>query len=172
MFKSIYTEEEHAFMKEYVSGHTLKEIQEEFIKRFGWEITTKQIRGYLGNHNLNTGMGKFKSGQSSYKRQPIGSESVDCNGLIKVKVENPSKWRYKHNVVWEKHNGTIPSGCVIIFLDGNDRNFDINNLECVTRAENLYLNRHAMRFQDPELTKTAINIARLQCKAFERKKHK
>lgn len=170
MFKSIYTEEEHKFMREYVPGHNLKEIQKAFTEKFGWEITLKQIRGYLGNHNLNTGMGKFKRGQSSYKRQPIGSESVDSNGLVKVKVGNPSKWRYKHNMVWEEHNGIVPNGSVVIFLDGNKQNFDINNLQCITRAEHLYLNRHGMRFSDPELMKTAINIAKVECKIAEKKR--
>ena len=42
-----YTEEELQFFREYAVGHYRREIQEEFIKRFGWNITLIQIKNML-----------------------------------------------------------------------------------------------------------------------------
>ena len=185
MFKSIYSEEEHEFMKKYVPGHSYVEIQREFSNRFKRDITIKQVRSYIGNYKLNTGRDTrfrkgnippyqycFKKGNVSHTQKPVGSEVVNSSGYIMVKVAEPNEWKLKHYLVWEEHNGTIPDGSVVIFLDGNKRNFDINNFECITKAERLYLNRHGMRFTDPELMKTAISIAKVECKIAERKKHK
>ena len=59
----IYTEEEHAFMEEFVPGHSYKEIREEFLKRFGGEVTKSFPGSYIMNHGLNTGRnGWFEKG--------------------------------------------------------------------------------------------------------------
>ena len=196
MYGHIYTEEEHAFMKEYVLGHSYTEIQKAFTEKFGWEITIGQVKRYIGNHKLNTGKtGRFVKGHVSHNKgqkmppevyekakttmfqkghvplnhRPVGSERVNVDGYIEVKIAEPKKWRLKHNVVWEEHNGPIPKGSIVIFLDGNPTNLDISNLYCITRAEHLYMNRYNMRFTDPDSTMTATNIAKLQCKIAERK---
>ena len=64
-----YTEEEVQFFKEYTKGHCLKEIQEEFIKKFGWDITIGQIKGRLStlNHKKRTNT-YFKKGHISYNK--------------------------------------------------------------------------------------------------------
>lgn len=185
MGKRLYTEEEHEFMKEYVLGHGYREIQKAFNDKFGWEITLKQIQNYIKNNGLKTGRDgrfkkgnkpldytKFQNGHMPHTHKPIGSEMVDSGGYVKIKVEEPNVWKCKHNIIWEKHRGVIPKGSIVVFLDGNKRNFEISNLECITKAEHLYLNRHGMRFSDPELMKTAISIAKVECKISERKKHK
>ena len=196
MYGHIYTDEEHAFMKSYVPGHSYAEIQKSFIEKFGWDISMTQIQSYIGNHKLSTGRnGRFQKGHVSHNKgqkmppevyekakatmfkkgnvpinhRPVGSERINVDGYVEVKVAEPSKWRLKHNVVWEEHNGPIQKGNIIIFLDGNPMNLDINNLKCITRAEHLCMNRYNLRFTDPESTLTATNIAKLQCKIAERK---
>ena len=63
MYGHQYTAEEHAFMTQYVPGHSYREIQQAFIDKFGWEITSGQIGSYIGNHHLNTGRtGRFPKG--------------------------------------------------------------------------------------------------------------
>lgn len=39
-------------------------------------------------------------------------------------------------IIWELHNGSIPSGMVIDHLDGNPFNNNLSNLQCKTSAEN------------------------------------
>lgn len=198
MYGHKYTDEEKAFLKEYVPGHSHAEIAKAFTEKFGWEMTPAKVKSYIGNNHLNTGRtGRFQKGCSAHNKgkkvspevyekmkktmftkghiaeghKPIGSERVNREGYIEIKVAEPNKWRLKHNVVWETHNGTIPKGSIVIFLDGNQKNVDISNLHLITRAENLYLNRNNLRFSDPESTLTATNIAKLQIKAMEKQRN-
>jgi hypothetical protein len=41
---------------------------------------------------------------------------------------------YHHRLVWELENGPIPIGHVIHHKDGDTRNNDLQNLECIPRA--------------------------------------
>ena len=38
-------------------------------------------------------------------------------------------WQSKHSLLWEQHHGRkVPKGHIVMFADGDRRNFDINNL--------------------------------------------
>lgn len=52
------------------------------------------------------------------------------------------KWtaRFLHRKLYEAFNGKIPDGLTINHIDGNKRNNSLENLECLTIAENV---RHA-----------------------------
>lgn len=47
-----------------------------------------------------------------------------------------------HRVIWEEFHGPIPKGSQIVFFDGNKRNFDLQNLACMTAAEVLARGRN------------------------------
>ena len=184
----MYTEDEKAFLKEFVPGHSYKEIQAAFTERFGWEITRTQVSSSIKRYGLNTGrtgrfekgctarnkgvpMPKevyekasktmFKPGHMPINHRPIGSERVNKDGYMEIKVAEPRKWRLKHNVVWEQHNGTIPTGFVVIFLDGDKLNVDISNLKLISRSELLIMNRYNLFQNDVELTDAATNVAKV-----------
>lgn len=58
-----YTDEEKAFMSEIVPGHSYAQIKRIFTEKFGWEISTKQIKTYITRYHLNTGRtGRFEQG--------------------------------------------------------------------------------------------------------------
>ena len=99
--------------------------------------------------------------------KPVGSERINIEGYTEVKVANPNKWRLKHRVIWEQHNGEIPKGCAIIFADGDKSNLDIDNLLLVSRQQLLVLNRNNLISEDKEITKTGINIANIMIKLSE-----
>jgi site-specific recombinase XerD len=42
--------------------------------------------------------------------------------------------------VWETIYGKIPDGQIVVFKDGDRANFDIENLELITREENMRRN--------------------------------
>lgn len=42
--------------------------------------------------------------------------------------------------IWEEHHGPIPDNHVIIHKDGDKHNDDIENLDCISRADNLKRN--------------------------------
>ena len=110
---------------------------------------------------------KGKKLGASYNRSDIGTEHIDTKGFTDVKVGNPSEWKLKHRVIYEKHHGPIENGYAIIFLDGNKLNTDINNLKAVSRHQLLVLNKNKLIKNDPELTNTGINIANILIKANE-----
>jgi hypothetical protein len=110
----------------------------------------------------------FKAGQMPQTWVPVGTEVIEAkDGYTKVKIANPRTWKFKHVLVWEKINGPVPKGKVIIFADRNKQNFAPDNLLDVDRRELLFLNRNALIHADRELTQTAVNIAKVAVRAAE-----
>lgn len=85
----------------------------------------------------------FKKGNKPYNTKPVGTINVrlDSDGrpyqYIKIK---DSHWELLQRHVWAKANGEIPAGCVVIFLDGNYLNCELNNLQLISRKENMARN--------------------------------
>lgn len=124
-----YTEEEHTFMREFVPGHSYKEIKEAFEARFGRRTSKSFPKSYIGNHKLNTGRtGQFGKGiippnkgkkmpADVYKRlkptmfkpermpqntDPIGTEK-NVDGYVWVKVNDIKN--AKKSVNWVQSTG-------------------------------------------------------------------
>lgn len=182
-----YTDEMKQFILDNYKGRYNQELADLFNQKFNANITSRTIKSYKANNNLNSGLtGKFRKGQTPHNKgkkmpkevyekvkhtmfakgnvppnhRPVGSERISKDGYIEVKVAEPNKWRLKQRVVYEEAKGKIPEGCTIIFLDGNKRNFDIDNLRCITRSELLYLNCNGLNNSN-EITETGILMARL-----------
>lgn len=79
----------------------------------------------------------FKKGNTPGNHRPVGSERVNKDGYIEVKVAEPNKWKCKHRIIWERVHGSIPKGFNIQFIDGNPQNCVIENLYIISRAEQL-----------------------------------
>lgn len=79
----------------------------------------------------------FKKGQPSINRREVGSERVNVDGYIEIKVAEPNKWKLKHRVIWEKAHGKIPKSCNIQFKDGNPLNCVLKNLYIISRSEQM-----------------------------------
>lgn len=62
-----------------------------------------------------------------------------------VKVANPSEWRERAKINWEKENGPIPAGRVIHHKDRDVLNDAIENLAALTRAEHINEHRTELR---------------------------
>lgn len=199
-----YTEEEKAFLAEFVPGHSHKEIAEEFNRRFLTTITAGQVKSSIKRYGLNTGRtGRFEKGhipankgthpktvgrmgETQYKKgnlphntKPIGYERISKEGYIEVKIAmrrsdtgNKNNFVAKHRLIWEQANGPIPKDCKVIFLDGNKRNFALENLALVTNAENLELTRNGLRSENLSLAETGLLVAKSIVKTREAKKRK
>lgn len=120
-----YTDEERAFLREFVPGHSHKEITEEFNSRFPEKVTVGQIKGSIKRYGLNTGRtGRFEKGHATHNKgkkgvcakgcektwfekgrlphntKPIGYERVTRDGYIEVKVAmRPGDTENGHNFV-------------------------------------------------------------------------
>lgn len=72
--------------------------------------------------------------------KPIGSERLDKDGYLEVRVSGPIKWKKKHHIIWEETFGAIPTGHLVKFKDGNRHNLDPSNLFLASRQENMQAN--------------------------------
>jgi len=81
----------------------------------------------------------FKKGQKPHNTRKEGEESKSTDGYTYVKIAD-NDWRLKHRVIWEKINGPIPDNHIVVFKDNNLTNFDINNLQLITKADNMLRN--------------------------------
>ena len=191
----IWSDEEKQYLAEITPGRGYKEIQSMMSCKFGFDYTHHQIKGAITRNKLNTGrtgrfekghatwnkgtkgltkanVTSFKKGQKPHNYKPLGSERIVKDGYCEVKVSDTGRrWRPKHVLIYEKHHGKVPKGSAVIFLDGDKRNFDIDNLYLVTRSQLAMLNKNSLIQKDAELTKTAINVVDLMKKisAIEKK---
>lgn len=192
----VYTEAERAFIRDNVKGRFLSELVEIFNASFSPPITYGQLKSYTANHHLNNGMdGRFAKGQESWNKgihkatsaenartyfkvgnrphntQEVGAEVVE-KGYVFIKIAEPNVWKPKQVYLYEQANGKVPAGSVVIFADGDNRNFDIDNLICVTRAELAVLCRRHLISREKELTKLGILTAKVMLKGAEVRKKK
>ena len=104
----------------------------------------------------------FKKGHTPVNHREVGSERINVDGYIEVKVAEPNKWRCKHRVIWEQHNGEIPTGFNVQFKNHNPLDCRIENLYLISKAEqmrteNSYIARYPKELQDVIRLKGAIN---------------
>jgi hypothetical protein len=85
----------------------------------------------------------FKRGNKPHNTKPNGTINIraDKSGRLYqyIKIKD-SHWELLQRYVWTKANGEIPSGSVVIFLDGNYLNCELNNLQVISRRENMARN--------------------------------
>jgi hypothetical protein len=132
-------------------------------KSAGFCASPKSGRRMPGNTPWNKGMkgldcggkeGRFgvRTSAGSPASRPIGSERVS-QGYLFRKVDNTSdenrNWVPVHHLVWREAGRDIPPGHVLLFKDGNRRNFDLDNLELLSRGEQIH--RYSINHYGPEI---------------------
>ena len=93
-----------------------------------------------GTHIDNGSWHRFEKGHRPWHARPIGSERVDNDGIKHRKIGDPRKWRPVHVLLWEEQNGPLPDGCVVVFANRDQSDIRIENLICISRAENMRRN--------------------------------
>ena len=85
----------------------------------------------------------FKKGNKPHNTKPNGTINVraDTQGRLYqyIKIKD-CQWELLQRHVWTQANGEIPPGSVVIFLDGNYLNCELNNLQVISRRENMARN--------------------------------
>lgn len=187
-----YSKEQVEFLTNNFIGRGNAELTEIFNKHFNLDLKISQIKAFKTNRKLSSGLdGRFKKGNIPFNKgvkglggweptqfrkghkplnhKPIGSERINVDGYIEIKVAEPNKWKLKHRIVWEKHNGAIPKNYNVIFGDGDKLNLNIDNLILVSKEQLLILNRNKLIQNDADLTRTGVIIADLYKKISEKK---
>ena len=82
----------------------------------------------------------FKKGNEPHNTKYDGHERLDPkDGYIYIRISK-GKYVLKHRLIWEQHNGQIPKGNIIIFKDKDKYNLNIDNLQMITKRENMLRN--------------------------------
>ena len=193
----LYPPEIAQFIRENVTGRSMKELANLLNEKFGTDYTTEQIKAYTARFKLRNGRdcrikpgtippnkGKkgycppgcekswFGKGHEPNNHLPVGSEVMRTDGYLQVKIAEPNIWKLKHILVWEKANGPVPKGSVVLFLDGNHENTSLENLMLITRAELARLNQRNLIRDGADLTKSGVLVARLISEIGKAKKKK
>lgn len=199
----IFTEDQLEFLREYYKVMCLRDLHAALNSRYRTTFTEDQIRTAVRNRKIAsgrtgcfqkgsrpwnagtkgrglTGRNKtsFKKGNAPPNRKPIGSERIDGDGYVWIKVEErdpytgfPTRYKLKHAHVWEQKNGPIPPGKIVFFADNDKTNCDPENLILISRPELLILNQLNYRETPAELKPTVLTLARLKAKAFSMEKN-
>lgn len=192
---SLYPEEIKNFIKQNYIGVGHKDMADLLNKTFGTSYTIMQMKAYYGNRGIDSGLNgqfqpgstpfnkgkkglggweptQFKKGHKPHNYKPVGTVRVNADNYVDIKIADPNKWKGKHIIVWEKRNGPVPRGCVVIFGDGNRRNFDPDNLILVSRKQLALMNKNGLIQNNADLTRTGIIMADIIQIMGERKRRK
>jgi hypothetical protein len=184
------------YIQENYVGIGPKKMAQILNEKFGTNYEHKHIKAYYANHKLNSGLngsedripwlkGKkgyrmpgceknfYRKGNVPQNTVPVGTIRKCADGYLLKKVSDvryagKANWRQLHYIVWEEANGTIPEGKKIAFLDGNPENCALENLVLTDAAEIAVANKLQLRFDDPELTKAGLMVAKVTIAANER----
>lgn len=189
----IFTKEQIDFVKDNVKGLANQKLADLVNETFNLRITARQMKIWKHNHGLsselrgsegmappnkgtkglyNVGGNKtsFKQGLKPHNYVPVGSERVNGDDYVDVKIADPNRWRGKHLIVWEQYNGRpVPKGYAVLFGDRNRRNFDPDNLILVSRAQLAIMNKNNLIQENAELTRSGVILADIYHKIGQRK---
>jgi hypothetical protein len=130
--KSVCPLREHGF-------NSRRELTEEINRRFGREFSIVALCNHCYENGIQLGLCYSNSdvphGEKHWRHRPVGSFQIKKD-YVRIKVAEPNHWMQYQRYVWEQnHPGQSAEGKTVIFMDGNTRNFDPTNLECVERGE-------------------------------------
>lgn len=95
---------------------------------------------------------QFKKGTPPLNTKHDGAISLrhDKTGIKYYYIRlSKSNWILLHQKIYQDAYGPIPKNHIIVFKDRNSLNCTLNNLECITKAENMQ--RNSIHRYNPEL---------------------
>ena len=96
----------------------------------------------------------FQKGHKPVNLKYDGHERISVDGYVEIRITK-NKYVLKHRLVYETSFGPIPEGYLVVFKDGNHLNIIPENLELITRKENMARNTIA---RYPAELKSAIRL--------------
>lgn len=134
-------------------SHQFKKGHIPFNKGKKWKATGRAIET------------QFKKGHEPHNTKYDGHERISKDGYVEIRVSK-GVYKLKHRVVWESVNGAVPKGMCLVFKDKNKQNISIENLEIITRKENML--RNTIHRYSEELKPIVKLIGKLKNKAHEK----
>lgn len=166
-YSVVYNDEIYDFLVKNSGKYTIKQLVEILKTKYTFEIERKKLAQYCIKMGIKY---KYEKPNKSHdnKPMPIGVivRKTD-GGYLKVKVGN-HKWKYLQRKIYEDNYGvSLPDDVYVMFLDQDRRNFNIDNLQLVTRQESATISATKLYSRNPMVTKTGIQVVKLMNKAKE-----
>lgn len=154
-----------AYMASRLKLKKSKQFRQTELKRQGERLRTVGIRSQYPKGHIPANKGQkmpehvyekckatmFKKGQNPHNIRPEGHERINVEGYVEIRIRK-SKYVLKHRWLWEQKNGKIPEGMIVVFKDRNPKNITIQNLELISKKENML--RNTIHRFPKELTET------------------
>lgn len=165
-----YTKEEDEWLLENAKLYSCPELSRRMMEIFG----RKHSDGSLKQH-CRASLGIKKAHGLVYdttpkNKAPIGSISRwGCRKTIKIdETSGPGHdgWVSYGRYIYEQAHGKLPDDYQVIHIDGDQENFDLNNLLAVNRKEHAILSAHRWHGKG-DITKTGVKYAKLTLKLKE-----
>ena len=116
-----------------------QQILDDLNAKFGTSFSMPSFVTHCYEHGIQFGFAssssKLPRGEKHWRHREVG-EFQYKKGYLRIKVAEPNQWMQFNRFVWEQHHpGQSAEGKVVIFMDGDNNNFNPDNLECITRGE-------------------------------------
>ena len=117
---------------------------EKYLKSIRWQ--NGHVPHNKGKQFPPTGRMKetqFKKGHVPHCWKQIGTERIAKDGYIERKVSDTrtrKDWVPVQNIVWIQAHREIPKGHIVVFKNRNKTDFRLENLELISRQENMLRN--------------------------------
>lgn len=98
---------------------------------------------------------RFKKGNKPHNTKFDGYERITKDGYIEIRIAL-GKFVIKHRYEWEKVNGPIPKGLILVSKTGDIKNCHPSNWELITMEENLRRNNN---YDNPTDNRVASYLA-------------
>lgn len=156
--------EMYGFLLNNASSHTITELVQLIKQKFNKDIDKKRLAQYCLHNKIKY---KFEKPNKSHsnKSTPNGTIVVKTDGnMLKIKTSE-HKWEYLQRKIYENYyHVKLPDDKYVVFLDGNNRNFAIDNLKVVPRRNSAIMSKNGLFTNNAELTKLGILTAKLMIK--------
>lgn len=162
-----WTAQQESFLVEHVAEGDIKKLVRLFNETFCTNFSYASVQWKRYTLGIKT-----RECRARVRWRPVGSECVK-KGYVRVKVAEPNAWEQKQvwiykqahpEEVFEKYDS-------VVFLDGNNRNFNLENLFRVSKNEMGVLNRaygSIKKNSDPQQNLNTILQIRLKIKLLDR----
>ena len=89
----------------------------------------------------------------------VGTKRIEC-GRIVIKGDD-GQWHLANRYIYEKHNGEIPKGYAVIYLDGDVSNNSPDNLAAVKWKYLGLMQKYGLRSENKVITETSVKWCEL-----------
>ena len=166
------TEQEEWLRNHYYSVSSYQELTELFNEQFGTSRVREQISDKCIKQMRLMGMpNSTRYGKKEKEQLPIGAIRKSQTGTYIKVLDVPPKqhitgyaepyWLPLQKKIYQDVHGEIAPGQMVCFLDGNCKNFDIDNLYCIDRKISVIMSANRWWTSNREHTLTAIKWCEL-----------